>query len=306
MRFERTTNAMHASQVHSATEPTIAFAGNVTPEGIELELEAERIARELKLPPCPALLDQFHKAINDDEADQNKLVQLVSGDLAMSAAVLKTVNSPAYGLSRTTSSIQQALTIIGLRATSNLLSRLLFRQAFPEGSGTVMRKFWEESSRLTETAAEIARRVSGLNADEATTYMVFRDCGMAVMINRFPDYAAVWQAHSEGRAYEALKLEQQQHQTNHAHVGYALAKEWRVPESLAIAILCHHEIAKPSGEPLMLRGSPVKLAAFGLLIDQIVALRAGRGITADWEIAEAFALSKLGVSADDMVKLIEP
>ncbi len=295
---------MHASSTQSNPESSVAFSGTVSAEGIELELEAERIARELKLPPCPTLLDQFHKAMNDDEADQSKLVKLVSGDLALSAAVLKTVNSPAYGLSRTTSSIQQALTIIGLRATSNLLSRLLFRQAFPAGSGATMQNFWQESSTITDTSMEIARQIRGLNADEATTYMVFRDCGMAVMINRFPDYAAVWQAHCEGRAYDALKMEQQQHQTNHAHVGYALAKEWRVPESLSIAILCHHEIAKPSGEPLKLRGAPVKLAAFGLLIDQIVALRKNRGITADWEIAEGFALTQLGISPDDMVGLI--
>ncbi len=269
-----------------------------------MELEADRIARELRLPPCPTLLDEFHKAMNDDEADQAKLVHLVSSDLALSAAVLKTVNSPVYGLSRTTSSIQQALTIIGLRATSHLISRLLFRHTFPAGAGATMQQFWEESSLLTETASDVAWRIRGLNADEATTYVVFRDCGMAVMINRFPDYAAVWQAHRDGHAYEALRLEIQQHQTNHAHVGYALAREWRVPESLSIAILCHHEIAKPSGEPLKLRGTPVKLAAFGLLIDQIVALRHGRGITPDWEIAETFALGQLGISPDEAVSLI--
>lgn len=297
---------MIVERVTSRQRSTADAAANASPKGTELELEAERIARELKLPPCPELLDQLHRFMNDDQADQRKLVDLVSADLAMSAAVLKTANSAIYGLSRPTGSIQQALSVIGLRAASNLISRLLFRQAFPTGSGATMKQFWEDSSILTETAAEISRRMVGMSADDATTYLVFRDCGMAVMINRFPDYADIWHAHRDGRAYDALKLEHQHHQTNHAHVGYALAHEWRIPESMCVAILCHHEIARPSREPLQLRGAPVKLAAFGLLIDQIVAIRNGLGVTADWEVAEAFALGQLGISPDKVVALIAP
>ena len=41
-------------------------------------------------------------------------------------------------------------------------------------------------------------------------------------------------------------------------------------------------------------------------IDQIVAMRRSLGITADWEIAEAFALGQLGLSPDAMVNLIAP
>lgn len=293
------------SNINIASRQCASAAADAAASGTELELEAERIARELKLPPCPLLLTQLHRVMNDDGADQGELVAMVSADLAMSAAVLKTVNSPLYGLYRPTSSIQQALSIISLRMTANLISRLLFRQAFPSAAGKAMQQFWDDSARLTEIAGEIARRVVGVNVDEAMTYMVFRDCGFAVMINRNSDYGNIWQAHRNGHAYESLRMEQHEYRTNHAYVGSTLAREWRLPESLWLAILCHHEIARPSREPLQVRGAPVKLAAFGLLVDQIVSIRNGLGVTADWEIAEAFVLGQLALTPDQVINLFE-
>jgi HD-like signal output (HDOD) protein len=283
--------------------------GESSTDSAKLELEAERIARELKLPPCPSVLDAFYREMNDDDADIRKLAALVNADLALSAAVLKTVNSPAYGLARATTNVQQALSIIGLRATANLISRLLFRQAFPETKGGMMQVYWQETATLTEAAPDVARAIPGMNVDDAMTYLVFRDCGAAVMLNRYDDYAPHWRAHQSGNAFTALQSEMRQYQTNHAHVGYAMAREWRLPETMLTAILCHHDVARPlanPNQPRQLKGAPVRLAAFGLLMDQIIASRhnVGVDVTDDWKVVEPFVLSELKLTPDQVVSMI--
>jgi HD-like signal output (HDOD) protein len=140
----------------SAPPPSLPYFDEAF-DSAALELEAERIARELKLPPCPKILDDFYREMNEEDADVRRLGDCVGADLALTAALLKTVNSPAYGLSRTTSNVQQAITIIGLRATTSLISRLLFRQAFPETQGFLMREFWESTARLTEAGHHVSR-----------------------------------------------------------------------------------------------------------------------------------------------------
>lgn len=300
-------SASASSNPSSPGAPPPSVLPSYLDEGFDstaLELEAERIARELKLPPCPKILDDFYREMNEDDADVRRLGDCVSADLALTAALLKAVNSPAYGLSRATSNVQQAITIIGLRATTSLISRLLFRQAFPETQGFLMREFWESTARLTEAGNAVARKIRGLNADEATTYLVFRDCGMAVLINRYPDYAPVWEMHRKGRTFGAMKLELRRYQTNHAHVGYAMAREWCVPEAMCTAILCHHDVALPLAAPRQLQGTAPKLAAFGLLMDQIISIRRNEGITPDWEVVEPFVLRELHLTPDQMVKLI--
>jgi HD-like signal output (HDOD) protein len=278
--------------------------GRETNDAAVLELEAERIARQLKLPPCPSILAAFYREMNDDDADIRKLADLVNADLALSAAVLKTVNSPGYGLAKPTGNIQQALSIIGLRPAANMLSRLLLRQVFPASQGMLMKTYWQDNAALVEVAHDTARQFFGANTDEAITYLVFRDCGVAVMINQYDDYVSAYQLHRSGHAYEGLQTELMRYQTSYPHVGYAIAREWRLPETLMTAILCHHDVARPATTPRQLRGMPVRLAAFGLLMDQIVSCRSGGGVTADWEMVEPFVLDELKLTPEQVVKLI--
>ena len=109
------------------------------------------------------------------------LAGFIAMDIALSAALLKLVNSPFYGLRTKATNAHQALSIIGLRAGANLVTGLILRQAFPPGGNALMERFWDKSAGTAAAALVVARRISGIDVDEAHTYALFRDCGMAVM-----------------------------------------------------------------------------------------------------------------------------
>lgn len=276
------------------------------PENFEMiEREAARIATELDIPPCPVILARFNEEFHAPQPDLRRLAALIGSDIGLSATVLKTVNSPFYGLAKKASSIEQALSILGLRAGANLVSGLLLRSAFPASSSAMMELFWENSMRIAGLAAAIAMRLKDMNEDEAHTYVLFRDCGMLVMLRKFPQYADMMEhgAHIPGAQF--TRLEDTRFKFNHARVACALARSWSLSEPLCGAIFHHHEfdlMAKnaPGAEP----ANP-KLVAFGLLAEQIAALHTNQGLCPDWIGAERFVLDTLGIRADDIVELTE-
>lgn len=265
----------------------------------------DRIARELGIPACPAILSRFSQEMQQPEPDTRKLAALISGDIALSAALLQLVNSPYYGLRGKATNAHQALSIIGLRAGANLVTGLILRRTFPGGSSRLMERFWERAETVAAVALATARRIPGIDADEAHTYAVFRDCGMPVMINKFPDYERILDRFDHVRSAGLVAEESMAYRFSHARVGYALASGWLLPEPFCRAILFHHDYESVAAGRREVEPANRKLVAFGLLLDQILALRSGGGLCPDWEAGEAFVLSTLGIAPEQIIELVQ-
>ena len=275
------------------------------PDSTLQEPDLDRIARELGIPPCPAILGRFSAEMHRQEPDMRKLAELIAADIALSAALLKLVNSPFYGLRTKATNVHQALSIIGLRAGANLVTGLILRQTFPAGGSALMQRFWDKSSSIAASALVAARRISGIDLDEAHTYALFRDCGMPVMIGKFNDYANIIDRLEHVPGSQVTALEQMNYQYSHARVGYALARGWLLPEPFCRAILYHHDFEKLAAGRREVEPANRKLVAFGLLIEQLASLRSGGGICPDWESGEQFALDTLRITPDDIIALAQ-
>jgi len=274
-------------------------------EASNLSAQAEQIAREIGIPPCPAILSRFAAEMRAADPDLKKLAVLTGTDPGLSAAIIKTVNAPFYGLASKATTVQQALTILGLRAAANLITGLMLRNAFPAGASRLMQRFWDASTRLALTAASISRSIRCVNADVAHTYALFRDCGVAVMIGKFADYGGIVSDLSLRPGAQVLVSEDERFHYSHARVGYALARGWMLPEPMCQAILHHHAVDPSAGGRNEAEAADAGLIAVGLLAEQLVALREGRGLCPDWRSGEAFVLETLGLTADDVVALAQ-
>lgn len=269
-----------------------------------MDAEADRIARDLKIPPCPAVLADYAAEAKKDDPDPRKLANLIGKDAALASAIIRAVNSPLYGLGRQATDIQQALAILGLRAAGNLITGLLLRQAFPAASGAMMQRFWDDSSQTSEAAGELARHLKGVSRDEVLTFGLFRNSGMAVMIAKFPDYGSIVEAHATGAGAELMLAEEARYRYNHARVGYSLARGWLLSDTMSKSILFHHDIAQVAARTRETELASPALTAAGLLAEQIKELRAGRGLTPEWLAHEAFCLETLAIDADTIAAIV--
>ena len=90
-----------------------------------LEAEALEVPHALGLPPCPHVLLEVGRELRCESPDVQKVAHLIANDAATAAMILKTVNSPYYGLSNKARSVQQAIAYLGLNRTACLLAGLL-------------------------------------------------------------------------------------------------------------------------------------------------------------------------------------
>lgn len=276
-----------------------------TPHSSLQEHDIDQMVREIGIPPCPAILAHFSAEMRREEPDIRKLAELIARDTALAAALLHLVNSPFYGLRSKATNAHQALSIIGLRAAANLVTGLILRQAFPSGGSALMQRFWDKSASVTAAAVRLARRIPGMDLDEAHTYALFRDCGMPVMIAKFPDYANIIDRLEHVPGAQLVAVEQMDYQYSHARVGYALARGWLLPEPFCRAILYHHDFEKVAAGRREVEPANRKLVALGLLMDQVATLRSGGGLCPDWECGEQFVLETLGITPDQIIALAQ-
>ena len=65
------------------------------------------IKEGFKVPSPPELLIAVQDICKAEDPDLMELAKLVSGDIGLSSAILKTINSPLYGMNRVISDINQ-------------------------------------------------------------------------------------------------------------------------------------------------------------------------------------------------------
>jgi hypothetical protein len=61
---------------------------------------SDALVKSIGIPPRPAVLIELQKELDKDDPDLRTVARLVAGDVALTASMLRIVNSPAFGLSR--------------------------------------------------------------------------------------------------------------------------------------------------------------------------------------------------------------
>ena len=74
---------------------------------------------DVDVPAQPDVLVQLSLLLAENDVDFNAASLLISSDMALAAAVLKTVNSAMYGLRGRVQSVQQAITYLGTREVAS-------------------------------------------------------------------------------------------------------------------------------------------------------------------------------------------
>ena len=269
----------------------------------QLDEEADKIVRDIGIPPCPAILTKLLKEVREEDPDYNRASKLIGTDVGLAAAMLKTVNSPFFGLRSKATSVQQALHLLGLRNTVEIVTGLLLRQAFPVGDSSLMDSFWHTSSGVAEVAAQLARPLRFLNKDEVYTFALFRDCGIALMIGQFPGYANFMKvSHLDtGRAITADEMAE--FGMDHASLGAKLAQTWTLPDETCRAILTHHDYALLQGGSVP--DSVCRLVALVLAAEWLFSRHNIGPRCREWSQGGDFALEVLEITEEGLIEIGE-
>lgn len=211
---------------------------------LPLDKQLEASLRDIGIPPRPRILELINLEARAGEPDLNYLADLIRGDVALAAGLIKTANSPFFGYRQKTRNVRDALAMLGLRATSNAVAGLIMRRVFP--LPPKLERFWDASERTAQLSGWLVQQLSvrfGVTGEDAYTFALFRDCGIPIMMRRFPDYQEILARANAEPKLSFTAVEETMLPTNHAVVGGLMAQSWWLPEDISTAIRHHHDVA---------------------------------------------------------------
>jgi len=262
----------------------------------EVDNLLERTIIDIGIPPCPAILNRFFTEAKKDNPDYNRLANTIGTDVSLSASLIKTANSPYFGMRQRVRSANEALAILGLNTTSRAVAGIILSKTFPHIPN--LERFWDASTRIARLSGWLAQQFEiGIRPEDAHTFGLFRDCGIPVLLGRFPNYEAVLATANTDSERSFIEVEEEYMPTDHAMVGCLLAQNWWLPEEICLAIRNHHDqktlVSADSMLPMVCR----KLIATSQLAEHIVQNQLGLSLTQEW--------TKLGPSCLQILDLGE-
>lgn len=265
--------------------------------------EMEKTLKGIVIPPRPQILLKLEKEMRRDDPDQPAIVRLIGADVGLSAAILKTVNSPFFGLNNRISSVANAINLLGLNATQRIVTGLALRNSVG-GQGRSLERFWDSAEKVAGIAAYIASTLPRGPRDDAYTFGLFHDIGIPMLMQKFPDYRQTLAMAETIVDRPLTALEDERHATNHATLGYLIGKGWFLPAVICEAILYHHD-ATVFDDGASASPQALTLIAIGRLAehlhDEYLRMRANP----EWYRVGSRALDHLGLSETEYLDLRE-
>ena len=206
--------------------------------------DLDKVLKGFTIPAQPQVLIDVRQEQMSSDPSLGEVARIVSSDVGLAGAVLKTINSPYFGMRREIKSINQAVMLLGLDNVANLVTGYAMRSSMVGKSSISLERFWDSASDMSNISAAIARNLKlSITPDE--TYMVglFIDCGIPVLACKFDDYKSVLIEGNSSPDEEITDIEERHYNTNHATIGYYTSRAWGLAQPVREAILEHHNLA---------------------------------------------------------------
>ncbi len=206
------------------------------------------LGRINNLPTPPIVFAQVNKVLNDPDTSAYQIGAILSEDPALSAKILKMTNSAFYGLSRTVTSVKQAIVILGLDAVKSLVLSASVFDTFARHykiDRAYLDLFWRHSLQVAFMARIISRTKnfpSLLEAEESFSAGLLHDIGRLVIFAHLPEeFAKISASAGNNHGAHLARIEEEILGFDHAAVGGLLCIKWNLPQGLGEAISNHHQ-----------------------------------------------------------------
>ncbi len=125
---------------------------------------------QLVLPSLPEVALQVRETAEDPNATIADLTQIISRDGALSARIIRVVNSPLLRAPQEVRDLAMAVSRLGMNYTSNLAIGLAMEQMFQATSDMIdkrLRQLWRLTGQVSAMASVLARHSGVAKPDEA-------------------------------------------------------------------------------------------------------------------------------------------
>jgi putative nucleotidyltransferase with HDIG domain len=187
------------------------------------------------IPTLDTTRARLFEALQEEDADIERIERIVSTDPAMTAKIIKLANSPFYRHAQQHLGMHQSLLTIGLDIVKCIaLSMTVIDTLRCETK--YARDLWSHSYAVALTALSLSRDKS--EKDRLFTGALLHDLGRIIFLFIAPEvYTALIDS---GGCRPGEELEQETFSISHTVLGEMVARKWNFPDEIVEIIRHHH------------------------------------------------------------------
>jgi HD-like signal output (HDOD) protein len=217
----------------------------------------------IDLPACPSTLVKLSLLMADENSSIDQLSALIETDMALSSAVVRTVNSALFGLLKRVETVHEGIRYLGMAQVAGLTYEIGLRGAFPPSP--LLQAIWDRAGIRGLAMGRVARQLD-VDPWQAHTAGLFAESGRAVLYAYDRErYTALDKDHS--REPELCAAETEAFGVSHAALGAALVQSWGLNRDIADCVR-----ARPQSTEQWLTERPAvqKLLTIGSAVDKLL------------------------------------
>jgi HD-like signal output (HDOD) protein len=197
-------------------------------EKVQKELIQAIESDELVLPTLPEVALKVREAAENPDIGIPQLSKVIGNDAALTARIIKVVNSPLLRTNKEITDLQMAVSRLGINYTCNLATGLAMEQMFQATSDVVdrkMREVWNKSTEIAGICHVLCKHYTRLLPDQATLAGLVHQIGVLPILTYAED-------HNELLA-DSISLNHVIEQI-HPIIGDKILRTWEFPEQIAM------------------------------------------------------------------------
>lgn len=201
-------------------------------------MNAQEVLEQIKeIPAMPNVIVKALGIIKDDTSGTKELSEIMAYDQALTSQVLKLVNSAYYGFAQEITSVAKALALLGMTQTKNIIIAVAMKPMLTSQGG---RDMWKHSIRCAVACEYLAEKTGAVDSSDAFTIGFLHDIGK-ILLNIADTMLYQKVRTSVKNGMDIIEAENELFETNHADMGFLLAKKWKLSVLLANCIKYHHD-----------------------------------------------------------------
>jgi len=209
--------------------------------------EVTRRVQEISTLPQVAI--RVMEVANDPESGAGELKQCMESDTALSARVLRWVNSSAYAARTKITNLQQAIAYLGMQQIRNLAMTASVSKLFgaDETIGLYRRaNLWKHLVSVGVCSRLIAMRAGFAHFEDVFLAGLLHDVGI-ILENQYvcDDFKQVVQSLESGKTLS--EVERLRLGFDHTELAASVAKTWGFPDAILATVRYHHGSAAYRG-----------------------------------------------------------
>ena len=197
---------------------------------------------DLVLPTLPEVALKVREAAEDPDIGIPQISKVIGNDAALTARIIKVVNSPLLRTNKEITDLQMAVSRLGINYTCNLATGLAMEQMFQATSDVVdrkMREVWNKSTEISGICPVLCKHYPRLLPDQAPPAGLVHQIGVLPILTYAED-------HNELLA-DSISLNHVIEQI-HPLIGDKILRTWDFPELIAMVPGQHLDFSRDSAK----------------------------------------------------------